>query len=140
MARVTVEDCIEKVSNRFELILLAGQRSRQISNGGTVNIDREKDKNPVISLREIAEEEIDLKNLECQLVGSLQKLNRLQQPSDDEILDVLNKKTENNQDEAVEKEENQFMSPFRLKNSMPNISDVVNNQKFEDVDSEDLID
>ena len=56
MARVTVEDCIDKVDNRFELVLLAGHRARQISSGGQITVPRDNDKNPVVALREIAEE------------------------------------------------------------------------------------
>lgn len=58
MARVTVEDCVDKVPNRFELVLLAGQRARQISSGASLTVDRDNDKNPVVALREIAEETI----------------------------------------------------------------------------------
>ena len=59
MARVTVEDCIEVVNNRFDLVLAAGQRARQISSGGTLTIDRDNDKNPVVALREIAERTVE---------------------------------------------------------------------------------
>jgi DNA-directed RNA polymerase subunit omega len=58
MARVTVEDCVDKVENRFELVLLAGHRARQISQGSQITIDRDNDKNPVVALREIADETI----------------------------------------------------------------------------------
>jgi DNA-directed RNA polymerase subunit omega len=58
MARVTVEDCVDKIPNRFDLVLLAAQRARQISGGGELTIDRDRDKNPVVALREIAEETV----------------------------------------------------------------------------------
>ena len=58
MARVTVEDCIDKVSNRFELVLLASHRSRQISSGSQISVERDNDKNPVVALREIADEQL----------------------------------------------------------------------------------
>ena len=58
MARVTVEDCIDKVENRFELVLLAGHRARQISQGAAITIDRDNDKNPVVALREIADQKV----------------------------------------------------------------------------------
>ena len=58
MARVTVEDCVDKIPNRFDLVLLAAQRARQISGGADLTIDRDRDKNPVVALREIAEETV----------------------------------------------------------------------------------
>ena len=64
MARVTVEDCVDKVSNRFDLVLLAAQRARQICGGADLTIDRDRDKNPVVALREIAEETVKPKHLE----------------------------------------------------------------------------
>ena len=73
MARVTVEDCIEKVQNRFDLVLVAGQRARGILKGDLPTIDRDKDKNPVIALREIAAETIDLDVLNDGLIKKLQR-------------------------------------------------------------------
>ncbi len=64
MARVTVEDCVLKVPNRFDLVMLAAQRSRDISEGAEITVDRDRDKNPVVSLREIAEETVELDELE----------------------------------------------------------------------------
>ena len=72
MARVTVEDCIDKVDNRFELVLLAGHRARQISSGGTITVDRDNDKNPVVALREIAEETLSPEDLFEDLIHSHQ--------------------------------------------------------------------
>ena len=74
MARVTVEDCVDKVSNRFDLVLFAAQRARQISGGADLTIDRDRDKNPVVALREIAEETVKPKHLEESVVASLQKV------------------------------------------------------------------
>ena len=73
MARVTVEDCVQKVPNRFELVMLASQRAREISAGAKETVDRDNDKNPVIALREIAEGTIDLDHLRESLVRSLQR-------------------------------------------------------------------
>ena len=73
MARVTVEDCVELVPNRFELVLLAGQRARGISAGAELTIDRDRDKNPVVALREIAEETIVLGDLNESLIQSNQR-------------------------------------------------------------------
>jgi DNA-directed RNA polymerase subunit omega len=74
MARVTVEDCIEKVSNRFDLVLLAAQRARQISGGGEITIERDRDKNPVVALREIAEATVKPLELQERIVTSLMKV------------------------------------------------------------------
>ena len=75
MARVTVEDCIEKIPNRFDLVLSAGQRARGILKGDLPTIDRDKDKNPVIALREIAAETIDLDVLNDGLIKKLQRIS-----------------------------------------------------------------
>ena len=80
MARVTVEDCIDKVSNRFELILLAGHRSRMISAGGELTLERDNDKNPVVALREIAEERISPEDMKEDLIHSLQKHVEVDEP------------------------------------------------------------
>jgi DNA-directed RNA polymerase subunit omega len=74
MARVTVEDCIDKVTNRFDLVLLAAERAREISGGAELTIDRDRDKNPVVALREIAEETVHPAHLQEGLVQSLQKV------------------------------------------------------------------
>jgi DNA-directed RNA polymerase omega subunit len=72
MARVTVEDCVERIPNRFDLVALAAQRARQISAGSALTVDRDNDKNPVVSLREIAAETVPLDDLEEDLIRSLQ--------------------------------------------------------------------
>ncbi len=74
MARVTVEDCVDKVTNRFDLVLLAAQRAREISGGAELTVDRDRDKNPVVALREIAEETVLPEDLHDSLLGSLQKV------------------------------------------------------------------
>jgi len=74
MARVTVEDCVEKVPNRFDLVLLASHRSRNISAGAALTVDRDNDKTPVVSLRELAEETLDLGDLRESLVTGLQRV------------------------------------------------------------------
>ena len=73
MARVTVEDCVDKVDNRFELVLLASHRARQISQGNPITVDRDNDKNPVVALREIADETLSPGDLKEDLIHSLQK-------------------------------------------------------------------
>ncbi|MGB3721844.1 MAG: DNA-directed RNA polymerase subunit omega [Pacificimonas sp.] len=74
MARVTVEDCVDKIPNRFDLVLLAGQRARQISGGADLTVDRDRDKNPVVALREIAEQNVKPKQLNEVLVTGMQRV------------------------------------------------------------------
>ena len=85
MARVTVEDCVDKVPNRFDLVLLAAQRAREISGGAEITIDRDRDKNPVVALREIADETISPASLKESVVSSLQ---RVLPDDDDEVDDI----------------------------------------------------
>ena len=85
MARVTVEDCVDKIPNRFDLVLLAAQRAREISGGAELTIDRDRDTNPVVALREIAEETVVPKLLSETLIGSLQRVL----PDDDDAADEI---------------------------------------------------
>jgi len=85
MARVTVEDCVDKIPNRFDLVLLAAQRARQVSGGAELTIDRDRDKNPVVALREIAEQTVKSAHLEEALVSSLQRV----QVDDDDAPDAI---------------------------------------------------
>jgi len=85
MARVTVEDCVDKVPNRFDLVLLAAQRARQVSGGADLTIDRDRDKNPVVALREIAEETVKPRDLEEAIVTNLQKVQIDEEDETDEL-------------------------------------------------------
>ncbi|MCM8731298.1 DNA-directed RNA polymerase subunit omega [Hephaestia sp. GCM10023244] len=85
MARVTVEDCVDKIPNRFDLVLLAAQRARQISGGADLTLDRDRDKNPVVALREIAEQTIKPRHLEEAVVSGLQKVQMDDDDTPDEI-------------------------------------------------------
>ncbi len=85
MARVTVEDCIDKVPNRFELVLLASHRARTISQGAPLTVDRDNDKNPVVALREIADETIDKDDVREDLVHSMQKHVEVDEPEADAV-------------------------------------------------------
>ena len=85
MARVTVEDCVDKIPNRFDLVLFAAQRARQISGGAELTIDRDRDKNPVVALREIAEETVRPDHLQEAAVQVLQKV----QIDDDDEVDAI---------------------------------------------------
>lgn len=80
MARVTVEDCIDKVENRFDLVLLAGHRARMISSGAQITLDRDNDKNPVVALREIAEQTVSPEDLREDLIHTLQKYVEVDEP------------------------------------------------------------
>jgi DNA-directed RNA polymerase subunit omega len=82
MARVTVEDCVIKVPNRFELVLLAAQRAREIASGAPLTLERDDDKNPVVALREIAEETIALDHLRDSLVRGMQKHVEIDEPEE----------------------------------------------------------
>merc|ERR1712178_128068 len=73
MARVTVEDCVKKIPNRFDLVIAAAQRSREISNGVAIEVERDNDKNPVVSLREIATDAVDAESLQERFIRSMQK-------------------------------------------------------------------
>jgi DNA-directed RNA polymerase subunit omega len=85
MARVTVEDCIDKVENRFELVLLASHRARLVSSGAQITIDRDNDKNPVVALREIADESISPGDLKEDLIHSLQKYVEIDEPEPEAV-------------------------------------------------------
>jgi DNA-directed RNA polymerase subunit omega len=93
MARVTVEDCILKVPNRFELVLLASQRAREIGSGSALMVDRDNDKNPVVSLREIADTGISLDNLRESLIKNHQKVIEVEEDEED-VIDVMEGESE----------------------------------------------
>ena len=82
MARVTVEDCVDKVDNRFELVLLAAHRARSIANGSHISVERENDKNPVVALREIAEQTITPDDMREGLIHSIQKNVEVDEPEE----------------------------------------------------------
>ncbi|MBP3126629.1 DNA-directed RNA polymerase subunit omega [Thalassospira sp. ER-Se-21-Dark] len=84
MARVTVEDCVDKIPNRFELVMLAAQRARNISAGAELTIDRDNDKNPVVALREIAEVTVDFDDLRNGMVQGLQRHVEADEPEETE--------------------------------------------------------
>ena len=136
MARVTVEDCIEKIPNRFDLVLAAAQRARHISTGNPLTIDRDNDKNPVVALREIADETIDPDKLRDDIVNGLQKLtnNEFVEDEEDDILE----------DNTLEDNYtiNDELSEFRMNNESNDVQNKIN-PGFHDVDenlikSEDL--
>ena len=136
MARVTVEDCIEKIPNRFDLVLAAAQRARDISTGNPLTIDRDNDKNPVVALREIADETIDPDKLRDDIVKGLQKLSITEFIEDEE--------DENLEDNSLEDNFtiNDELSDFKINNDSIDDQNKIN-PGFHDVDenlikSEDL--
>jgi len=89
MARITVEDCVERVPSRFELVMLAAQRARDISAGATPTVERDNDKNPVISLREIADETVDLDHLRYELIHGLRRHSDTDEEMSDDLAQEL---------------------------------------------------
>ncbi|MEC7657258.1 MAG: DNA-directed RNA polymerase subunit omega [Pseudomonadota bacterium] len=89
MARVTVEDCVERIPNRFELVMLAAKRSREISSGSSLTVERDNDKNPVVALREIADETVLLDDLREELVRGLQKHIEVDEPEEDDEIEMM---------------------------------------------------
>lgn len=87
MARVTVEDCIEKIPNRFELVMIAAQRARKIGSGAPLTIDRDNDKNPVVSLREVAGQTVSAEALKEEIISSHQRF--LPQEDEEETIDLM---------------------------------------------------
>lgn len=88
MARVTVEDCVDKVTNRFELVMVASQRARKIGSGAALTVDRDNDKNPVVALREIADKTIDVPELKEDLIRNNQRVIALDDDGED-VIDMM---------------------------------------------------
>src|SRR6056297_1588359 len=89
MARVTVEDCVEQIPNRFDLVMIAAQRARTISAGSPLTLDRDNDKNPVVALREGAERRVDYDDLVELLVRGHQRLLPDDEPADSEVIEAM---------------------------------------------------
>ncbi len=85
MARVTVEDCVDKVPNRFELVMFAAQRARQVAAGAPLLVERDNDKNPVVALREIAEQKIKPEQLREAIIRGMQKHVEIDEPEEDDL-------------------------------------------------------
>ena len=94
MARVTVEDCVDKIPNRFELVMLASHRAREISSGSSITVDRDNDKNPVVSLREIADEMQSADELRERLIESNQTQIEVDEPEDDSMAMLMGEETD----------------------------------------------
>ena len=89
MARVTVEDCVDKVTNRFDLVLLAAHRAREISSGAAITVDRDNDKNPVVALREIANEKLSIDGLNEDMIEASQKHMEVDEPEEDRMAELM---------------------------------------------------
>ncbi|MGB3502081.1 MAG: DNA-directed RNA polymerase subunit omega [Mesorhizobium sp.] len=131
MARVTVEDCIDKVDNRFELVLLAGHRARQISQGAPITVDRDNDKNPVVALREIADESLSPEDLKEALIHSLQKHVEVDEPEADASQSV-DKGVVAEVAVAVEEEENVTFDRMSEEDLLAGIEGLVAPEKNDD--------
>jgi DNA-directed RNA polymerase subunit omega len=86
MARITVEDCVTKIPNRFELVMLAAQRARDVSAGAPLTLDRDNDKNPVVALREIADDTVDLDHLRYELIHGLRRHVEIEEQAEDDLV------------------------------------------------------
>ncbi len=104
MARVTVEDCVDKVPNRFELVMLAAHRAREITAGSPVTVDRDNDKNPVVSLREIADETQGADALRERMIESLQTQIEIDMPEDDEMALLMGAEVDRPQQDDLSEE------------------------------------
>ena len=135
MARVTVEDCVEKVPNRYELLMVAAQRAKDIESGSPLLVDRDNDKNSVVALREIAENKVSIENLQKSLVMNLQKFVEVEEPEEEE-LEII----------AAEKElaeiDAQFDSSMLLDADLTDSMQITDEEGFdvEDLDDTDLDD
>ncbi|OYX44995.1 MAG: DNA-directed RNA polymerase subunit omega [Rhodobacterales bacterium 32-67-9] len=104
MARVTVEDCVDKVPNRFELVMLAAHRAREIAAGSPITIDRDNDKNPVVSLREIADETQGAADLRERMIESNQTQIEVDEPEDDAMALLMGAEVDRPQDDDMSEE------------------------------------
>lgn len=127
MARVTVEDCVQRIPNRFELVMIAAQRGRNIGAGGPLTVDRDNDKNAVVALREIAEGTIDLKELENNLVQGLQKVVEVEELPEEEM-DLL----------AIQRDLGPEQSEARMDEEIAEDMLHVEGEEGEELEEEDL--
>ena len=104
MARVTVEDCVDKVPNRFELVMLAAHRAREVSSGSPISVDRDNDKNPVVALREIAEETQSADELRERLIESNQTQIEVDEPEDDQMALLMGAESDKPADDDMSEE------------------------------------
>jgi len=135
MARVTVEDCVIKIPNRFKLVMMASQRARNISAGSELNVERDNDKNPVVALREIADDLVDHDELEESLIKGLQKFVEMDDPEENDIgLIAVEQASESAEGEAGPAEEAEASA------EVPDAGMDLGGAKYEDITPEDLED
>jgi DNA-directed RNA polymerase subunit omega len=133
MARVTVEDCIDKIPNRFQLVMMAAQRGRNISAGASLRVERDKDKNPVVALREISEELIEHDELEESLIKDLQRFVEMDAP-EEENADFIDTQIEDfDEMNLVPKKES-----IESDQVVPEVKIDMGGALYEDITSEDL--
>ena len=135
MARVTVEDCIEKIPNRFDLVLAAAQRARDVASGNPLTIDRDNDKNPVVALREIADETVDPDFLRDEIIKGLQKLSNLEISNEDEV-DELEGTSDSKF--SIEDELAEFKNNTELNNELRSLKSGFQDVEENLIKSEDL--
>jgi DNA-directed RNA polymerase, omega subunit len=138
MARVTVEDCVDKVESRFDLVLYSAFRSREIAEGAEIQVDRENDKNPVVALREIAENKLDSDNLEEELIESLQTQIDVDE-ADEDYIPLIQQETntpdqsslseDESSPESEEPEQKQMTEEELLKAIENNLNDKKNTRR-----------
>lgn len=102
MARVTVEDCVDKVPNRFDLVMLAAHRARELSSGAPLTVDRDKDKNPVVALREIADETLTAEQLRESAIESHQTQIEVDEPEEDQMALLMGAENDKPDDDMSE--------------------------------------
>ena len=134
MARVTVEDCVEKVANRFDLVLLAAQRSRDVTSGEEITVERDNDKNPVVALREIAGQSIDVAELGESVIRGLQKHIDTDEP--EEILEAEDDAEELSPEDEDKARAEAAAAASELAAEAPELAVM---PKFEDIAPEDLV-
>ena len=135
MARVTVEDCIEKIPNRFDLVLAAAQRARDVASGNPLTIDRDNDKNPVVALREIADETVDPDFLRDEIIKGLQKLSNPEISNEDEV-DELEGTSDSKF--SIEDELAEFKNNTELNNELNSLQSGFQDVEVDLIKSEDL--
>lgn len=139
MARVTVEDCVDKIPNRFELVAIAAQRARHISAGAALTIDRDNDKNPVVSLREIADQTVSLADLKEDLIKSLQRHVEQDEPEDDLVDDMAIRQELAGQSRHGDDEIEALAKTMSIDDGASD-SDSAGEIQFEDIKDEELDD
>ncbi len=139
MARVTVEDCVERIPNRFDLVMLAAQRSRDISGGAQLELERDNDKNPVVALREIADEKLEFDELKDSLVKGLQKFVEADEAEEEEDPEAFAAALLSGEPDVEDEEQSKSSMPF-ASSPMPPQPPMPEMPQFEDVDTSFLKD